>query len=95
MYIPYSQVSCKEIIRNIDMDLTEQTLKSIVKSNINIIDIKRLNRKIVKGSESNKEVEYTPTGTILITFEGVVLPRYVSIYSLEFPHLQQRSAFHV
>lgn len=85
VYIPYSQVSCKGIIRNIDLELDETLLKSIIKSHVNILEIKRLNRKIVKATDNNKEVEYTPTGSILITFEGVILPRYVSIYSLEFP----------
>lgn len=84
VYIPYSQVTCKGIIRNIDLELKKETLKSIIKTHINILYIKRLNRKILKGNE-NKEVEYAPTETILITFEGVVLPRFISIYSLEFP----------
>lgn len=37
-----------------------------------------------EGNENNKEVEYTLTGSIFIIFEVVVLPRYVSIYTLEF-----------
>lgn len=59
-------------------------LKLVVKSHINILDIKKLNRKTIKRNENKEKVEYRPTGIILITFEGIMLHRYVSIYSLEF-----------
>lgn len=85
VYIPYNQVSCKGIIRNIDLELTEEKIQKLIQAPYKILEVRRLNRKIVKTNENKKEVEYAPTGTVLLTFEGTILPRYVSIYSLEFP----------
>lgn len=43
-----------------------------------------MNRKVLMG-ETGDKIEYLPTSTIMITFEGVVLPRYISISYLSFP----------
>ncbi|KAL1493942.1 hypothetical protein ABEB36_009621 [Hypothenemus hampei] len=67
MFIPYNFVTCKGLIRQIDLDVPETELLKQCKSNITILDVKRLNRKnIIDGS-----VEFVPTGTVLMTFKEI------------------------
>ncbi|KAG5864351.1 hypothetical protein JTB14_008898 [Gonioctena quinquepunctata] len=49
---------------------------------VQILDAKRLNRRVVK---EDKTVEYVTTSTLLVTFEGVILPRYVTMSYLSMP----------
>lgn len=81
IYIPYNQVTCKGVIRQVDIEFNIDIIKNMMNSTIKILDIRRLNRKIIVDDKK----EYVPTGTLLITFEGIILPRHVSLYSLNFP----------
>lgn len=80
IYIPYNMVTCKGIIRHVDIDYDTEVLKTSIVSDQKIINIRRLNRK--KISEGN--VDYLPTGTVLLTFAGTILPRSVEIWKLPF-----------
>lgn len=80
MYIPYSCVSCKGIVRNIDPDITTGELEVNMRSNIRVRNIRRLNKK----RKIDNEIVYTPTPTILVTFKGTSLPQNVEIYRLPF-----------
>lgn len=81
LYIPYNLVTCKGIVRRIDTDLNIDEIKYMLNSPFKVLDIVRLNRKVIK----EKEVEYIPTGTLLVTFEGVILPRKIQISYISFP----------
>ncbi|KAJ8973459.1 hypothetical protein NQ317_013453 [Molorchus minor] len=80
IFIPYNQVTCKGIIRNVDTAFNTEQILAACQAKQKILEIRRLNRK----SQENGEVTYIPTGTILITFAGTTLPREVSIYYLSF-----------
>lgn len=82
MFIPTNLISCKGVVRYVDVDLTEEEIKQYSSAfNINIIDVKRLNRRKV----DNGVVTYVPTSSIRISFEGKILPKFVDIYSIPMP----------
>lgn len=83
IYIPFNFVTAKGIARRVDLDLSEQELLQACESHdkIKIISAKRLNRRVTK----DKITTYEPTSTVLFTFRGVRLPRYVKFFYLEFP----------
>lgn len=80
-YIPGNFITCKGIVRNIDVDEDINDHKKFCRANVDIIDAKRLNRKIIKDNKP----EYVPTGTILFTFKGTNLPQYIYYYNLPHP----------
>ncbi|XP_050311094.1 uncharacterized protein LOC126746775 isoform X2 [Anthonomus grandis grandis] len=75
--------TCKGLVRQIDLEIGEDELLKCCKTNshVEILDAKRLNRKIIKNGETN----YEPTGTVLFTFKGVYLPKSITFYRLERP----------
>ena len=82
IFIPFNFVTSKGIARNVDCDISEEEILKYCKvyNNIKILNVKRLNRKVIK----NETPVYEPTGTVLFTFQGVNLPRSVYIYGLDF-----------
>lgn len=83
IYIPYNLVTCKGIVRRVDPELEIKDLKYLIQSKYKILDIKRLNRKVIE----NDTVEFKPTGTLLITFEGTNLPKHINVSYISFPVL--------
>lgn len=82
-YIPFNMVTCKGIVRRVDPELDIKEIKYLISSKFKILDIKRLNRKVI----DENGVQYKPTGTLLITFEGTILPKYLNISYISFPVL--------
>lgn len=83
IFIPFNYALCKGIVRNIDITVSDQELFDCTRSPFKISEIKRLNRRVL--NHVDKSVQYEPTGTILFTFEGTLLPRFVNIFGLSFP----------
>lgn len=89
IFIPFNFVSCKGICRQVDSDISEEELLKCASAGsyaghkVEILSVKRLNRKII--NDSDKSFVYEPTGTVLFTFKGVVLPNSVKFYHLERP----------
>lgn len=81
IYIPYNQVTCKGIVRRVDNEITVDEIRKMIKCSFNVLDIKRMNRKVIVDGTSR----YEPTGTILVTFEGVILPRHIELCYLSMP----------
>lgn len=84
IYIPTNYITVKGIVRQIHKDISIEELVKSIDSPFQIIDIIRLNRKILKKHDETDRttVTYEPTNTILITFKGVNLPRTIAIYNL-------------
>ena len=82
IFIPYNYALCKGIVRFIDITISETELINCTNSPCSIVEVRRLNRRIVNP---DKSIKYEPTGTVLYTFEGTLLPRFVSIYGLTSP----------
>lgn len=72
-YIPDSILYRKGVIRNVDLNLTDDEILSEIKSNIKICSIKRMTRRVAPG-------QYSHTSSVALTFRGQELPEFVSIY---------------
>lgn len=81
LYIPSNLVTCKGLVRRIDLDENVEHFSLICKSNVEILHAQRLNRKVINDGKA----EYVPTGTVLFTFKGTNLPQYVDFYNLPYP----------
>lgn len=81
IFIPGNYITCKGIVRHIDVDENIEDFDNICQSSVPILNAKRLNRKVIKEGK----IEYVPTGTILFTFKGTYLPKIVYFYNLPYP----------
>ncbi|XP_029673637.1 uncharacterized protein LOC115241844 [Formica exsecta] len=77
-YIPSYRVSRQGVIRNIPLDLAENTIKEEIDSSVGIIFVRRLSRKII--DPSTRSVSYSPSKFIAITFEGQTVPQFLYLY---------------
>ncbi|KAL1488728.1 hypothetical protein ABEB36_014527 [Hypothenemus hampei] len=71
LFIPYNFVTCKGVVRRVDLEFSEEVLMSNCRSNATILNIKRISRKNI----SNDSVDFIPTGTIIVTFRVVFIAR--------------------
>lgn len=79
-FIPNNLVSCRGIVRYIDRDIDDEELRKLaVANNFEILNAKRLKRRRV---QEDGKVTHEFTGTVLFTFSGRTLPRFVEIYSV-------------
>lgn len=84
MFIPANLVSCKGIVRFVDKEIDTEELKLNSRAQeIRVVGVKRLNRRVFNQQTSTSE--FLPTSTVLFTFAGQVLPKFVSIYNLPMP----------
>nr|XP_023027553.1 uncharacterized protein LOC111515566 [Leptinotarsa decemlineata] len=81
VYIPYSYVTCKAVVKEISTDFTDIELKKLIKSPIKVLNVKRMNRRL---TSQDGTVQYVPASTILITFKGNIIPRYIDICYLTY-----------
>ncbi|KAF9790148.1 hypothetical protein SFRURICE_020886 [Spodoptera frugiperda] len=69
--------TCYGIVKGIDLELNEDEIKNILKSNTEVLSIKRLQRL-------NSEGKWIDCESIRISFKGDVLPQYVYAYDCRF-----------
>jgi len=72
LFIPRHLVSCQGVVRRVDPTLPVEEIQQNINSNMKILHIRRIHRK---DSDILK-----PTGTIVITFEGTILPKFINLY---------------
>lgn len=65
------------VIRRLDLDVTNEEIMEVIKSDNNVVSIKRLSKK-------GKEGQLTLTTTVSLKFVGKEIPSYVSIYGVKF-----------
>jgi len=75
-FIPIHQIIHTAIIGGMPVSITEQELKSDLRSSNKIVHIKRLNKRIVRDGK----VEYTLSITICIKFVRQIFSRQVTLY---------------
>lgn len=75
-YIPESILCRKGVIRNVDTSINNDEIKEVIKSEVPIIDIRRITRK----TTNHDAVQVIDTETVILNFRGQILPQYVSIY---------------
>lgn len=80
-YIPNFLTEKKGVVRYVDTSFSEQQLMQIIKSEIPIKRVQRLNRATKTGDET----VYTPRQVINITFEGVRIPQFIYINKVRCP----------
>ncbi|CAK9799229.1 Probable RNA-directed DNA polymerase from transposon X-element [Anthophora plagiata] len=79
-FIPKFRIQRRGIIKNVDIDHDIQEVFKMSYSPCPIIHARRLNRRI-RNTETNT-TEWVPSETILVTFEGSVLPDSIKLYNL-------------
>lgn len=84
VYIPKHRVSCKGIIRNVDLDLNDKVALKIINVRLpdcKLLEVRRFNRRAI--DKEGKQC-FLPTGTLCLTFSGINMPREVDIFGLNF-----------
>ncbi|XP_043461155.1 uncharacterized protein LOC122497859 [Leptopilina heterotoma] len=82
--IPTSFVSCQGIMNDVDTDISVEEIIEYGEvmgphvNKIKIIQAWRFNRKVY--DEKTKEFKFVPSKTVLLTFQGTVLPQRVAVY---------------
>lgn len=75
-YIPSHLLETKGIIRGVDTNFDVEYLKENIISTSIVTDIKRTHKKI---TNSEGKIEFVPKQTIIVSFEGNILPKHVII----------------
>ncbi|XP_029680875.1 uncharacterized protein LOC115246299 [Formica exsecta] len=90
-FIPPFRTSRKAIIKDVPLHLTDQMILDIISSPIKVVAVNRLNRRIsrpfVNNSQEhvNSSSNYTPSLTVLLTFEGQKIPKHVTMFHVRYP----------
>ncbi|CAK9813876.1 hypothetical protein ANTPLA_LOCUS8019 [Anthophora plagiata] len=79
-FIPKFRVQRRGIIKGVCVDHDLQNLINNTTSPCKILQAKRLNRRY-RNNETN-QIEWIPSETVLLTFEGTVLPDSIKLYHL-------------
>lgn len=88
-FIPYNMISCKGVVRGVAAHFTEEELMKYINAPFPIIGIRRIMRR-TNSEEAKKQkatldnsVTLKPTGTIVVTFKGKMLPRRIQICMID------------
>lgn len=80
-YIPKYYTHKKGIIRMVDTYFSEEYLKDAIKSNIEVVEVQRMKRRVVKA---DGQVEFADRQIIIVTFLGNSLPQSLQINLVNF-----------
>lgn len=76
-YIPTSKIQRVGVVHNIDISITDEELRDYIKSEIIIIKVQRIVRRVKNAAG---EIDIIPTKTVKIWFLGQSLPTRVYLY---------------
>lgn len=80
-FIPAFRVMRTGVVKDIPLDICEDDLLTAIETQVKIISVRRMNMKTrVDGT-----VQYIPSRTVLLRFEGQVLPDSVALYKMRLP----------
>ena len=85
-FVPGNFVSCQEVVKNIPLDFSEDEIRDNLeflgqsRGTTSVLNVRRLNRKTI-DRESNQR-SYSPSTSVLITFEGTTLPERVALFKV-------------
>lgn len=77
-YIPQRFLTNKGIVKNVGHSIVEEDFINEAQTNVRILEARRLNRRVMSP---NGEVNYVPSMTFLITFEGRRKPNEIFLYA--------------
>lgn len=84
-FIPNYRIFRQGIIRNIPTDIELAELKSGIDSTIEVIELRRLNRKITTKNDSDETTtEFVPAKSIVLNFLNQALPKHIYIFSVRY-----------
>lgn len=84
LYIPKFIIHRQGVIRDIDIDFSEDYNKNKIRQydrhcNFEVFNVKRITRRVEKyTSENVKMQEYVPTKSCIVTFKSQILPKYIT-----------------
>ncbi|CAG9759638.1 unnamed protein product [Ceutorhynchus assimilis] len=70
--IPVNLVSCKGVIKGIPVDISVEDFVNTVESEVKVISARRIN---FRKRNDEGQIEYSPTHSLIVTFEGKKLPK--------------------
>ncbi|KAK9873823.1 hypothetical protein WA026_002181 [Henosepilachna vigintioctopunctata] len=76
VYIPSRMVTCKGVISNVGSEITEEDLIKRAESRVQILEARQLRRRVAKDGK----VEYVPSNSWVLTFQGRNLPEYIGLW---------------
>lgn len=85
IFIPGNFITCKGVVRNIDIDKDINNFTKFCRANVEILDAKRLNRKIIKDNKP----EYVPT-ILAQFFSRSKVQTYPNIFFITIYHTQSK-----
>ncbi|XP_063979595.1 uncharacterized protein LOC135163758 [Diachasmimorpha longicaudata] len=88
-YIPEFNLSRQGLIKNVPLDISNEDLMSDLQSSVPFLQVTRCNR-FTKNPDGSRQMSQSTT--ILIKFEGQILPPMVSLYGFRlevFPYISQ------
>ncbi|KAG5895922.1 hypothetical protein JTB14_016326 [Gonioctena quinquepunctata] len=88
-YIPITLVSCKGIIRDVDLDADMDNIVKYAKSACKILAARRLNKR--EHNKTKDTVEYVPDDKVLLTFQGKKIPESIQFDYVESKYTRCRS----
>lgn len=77
-YIPQRFLTIKGIVKNVGYSIVEEDIISEAQTNIKILEARRLNRRVVS---QNGEVNFVPSMTFVLTFEGRRRPDEILLFA--------------
>ncbi|CAH1109598.1 unnamed protein product [Psylliodes chrysocephalus] len=77
IYISQRFLTVKGIIRDVGYSITSEDILQNAGNKYNIIEARRLNRRIV----TKEGIQYLPSSTFLLTFKGKRRPEEIEIYT--------------
>ena len=80
-FLPGFRKQRKGLVKNIPAKFTSEEIVSACKSNIEVIDVKRLNMR--NKNSPNENNKWIPSQTVVITFAGQSLPKDIFIFNVK------------
>lgn len=78
-YAPLGLYSSKGIVKGVDPTISDEDILKHAKTPFKILHVRRFSRRVLT---TDGQIEYKPTGTILLTFQGVRLPDNLQLHSV-------------
>lgn len=82
-YIPKYYTQKKGVIKMVDTSFTEEYISNAIESNIRVMDVKRMKRRVY--DESSDTTTYVDRQMVILTFLGNKVPQNVRINMVNFP----------
>ncbi|KYN05833.1 hypothetical protein ALC62_03234 [Cyphomyrmex costatus] len=79
--IPAFRVMRTGVVKNVPVDISEETIVKEFTSQAKILSVRRLQRKVKKDGKD----ELLPSLSVLVKFQGQVLPRAITFLHVSFP----------